>query len=185
MHSRRDKKMSKQLNKQILSPELPFEKVLELVQPMITSIFLKCHIYKDFEYYRHIAAIAVWEAWKKADPAKGLFSSYVYTTVRGEIMKELTREKRFESHFAPTDDELLNVYRIEEQGQQQGMSMWLENIMAPLKIEERKLLELFYLEGYSYAEIASELQLSIAAVKKRRLRLMIKLRQLLASKKER
>ncbi|QDP99702.1 sigma-70 family RNA polymerase sigma factor [Lysinibacillus fusiformis] len=178
--------MSKQLNKQILSPELPFETVLESVQPMITSIFLKCHIYKDFEYYRHIAAIAVWEAWKKADPAKGLFSSYVYTTVRGEIMKELTKEKRFEAHFAPMDDELLNVYRIhEEQGQQQGKSILLENIMAPLKIEERKLLELFYLEGYSYAEIASELQLSVAAVKKRRLRLVIKLRQLLASKQER
>ncbi|WP_230491908.1 hypothetical protein [Lysinibacillus sphaericus] len=34
--------MSKQHEKQLLSPELPFEKVLELVQPMITSIFLKC-----------------------------------------------------------------------------------------------------------------------------------------------
>ncbi|MFY0519392.1 RNA polymerase sigma factor [Lysinibacillus sp. UGB7] len=178
--------MSKQHEKQLLSPELPFAKVLELVQPMITSIFLKCHIYKDFDYYRHIAAIAVWEAWKKADPAKGLFSSYIYTTVRGEIMKELTKEKRIEKQFAPMDDETLNAYRIrEEQVDHEVESALLETIMLQLKMEERKLLVLFYLEDYSYEEVASELQLSVVAVKKRRVRLMIKLRQLLASKEER
>ncbi|WP_107949908.1 sigma-70 family RNA polymerase sigma factor [Lysinibacillus parviboronicapiens] len=170
--------MTKPQKQQILSPELPFEKVLELVQPMITSILLKCHIYKDFEYYRHIAAIVVWEAWKKADPEKGLFSSYVYTTVKGEIMKELTREKQFEQHFTVMDDETLNVYR-ENQLEHEGAPVLLESIMPHLNMEESKLLVLFYLEGYSYAEIANELQLTVVAVKKRRVRLMIKLRHLL------
>jgi len=174
--------MTTQHNKQKLSPELPFDEVLELVQPMITSILLRCHIYKDFEYYRHIASIAVWEAWRKSDQSKGLFSAYIYTTVKGEILKELSKEKSFENMNTPMDHETINYIRDHEMGERNPVL--IEWFMSHLKFEERKIVLLFYVEGYSYLEIAQELGLSVEAVKKRRTRIMMKLRKLLNSKEE-
>jgi RNA polymerase sigma-70 factor (ECF subfamily) len=162
---------------QILSPEQPFEEILELVQPMITSVLLKCHIYKDFEYYRHIAAIAVWKAYENANPSKGQFSAYIYTTVKGEILKELTKERRFQDNVSLISDDTLNFIRCrEEQINRLEERLLVEKIMNHLKEEEKKILQLYYLDGYRYEEIAKVLQLSVAAVKKRRTRLMNKLR---------
>ncbi|OXS68627.1 spore protein [Lysinibacillus sp. KCTC 33748] len=165
-----------------LSPELPFDEVLELVQPMITSILLKCQIYKDFEYYRHIASIAVWNAWRKADQTKGLFSAYIYTTVKGEILKELSKEKSFENMNTLVDHETINYIRDRDIGDRNPAL--LEWFMSHLKLEEGKIILLFYVEGYSYLEIAKELGVSVEAVKKRRTRIMIKLRDLLNSIEE-
>jgi len=179
VHGRQEIRMSIQ---QKLSPEQPFEEVLELVQPMITSIFLKCHIYKDFEYYRHIASIAVWEAWRKADTSKGQLSSYIYTTVKGEIIKELSKERKFEEMFTPMDDETMNYVRDHKISQRHSCP--IEYILSQLKLDERKILLLFYVEGYSYSEIAKELCISVDAVKKRRTRIMTKVRELLSTKEE-
>ena len=159
-----------------LSSEQPFEEVLEKVQPMITSIFLKLHIYKDYEYYRHIASIAVWEAWCKADPLKGIFSAYIYTTVKGELLKELKKEMTFEELHVPMDDETINYVRGFEINQRSPAD--LETLLAELKEEERAILLLFYIDGYNYAEIAQALHLSVSTVKKRRTRIMTKLRNL-------
>ncbi|MFJ7665683.1 RNA polymerase sigma factor [Lysinibacillus sp. NPDC097195] len=173
--------MSVEKHKQILSPEQPFEEILEQVQPMITSIMSKCHIYKDFAYYRHIAAIAVWQAYRKADPSKGQFTAYIYTTVKGEILKELTKERQFQDNVTVMADDTLNSIRHrEEQLNQLETCPLYEKIMHLLKEEERRLLQLLYVEGYRYEEIAEELQLSIAAVKKRRTRLISKLRRMLS-----
>lgn len=159
-----------------LSPEQPFDEVLELVQPMITSIIVKCHIYKDFEYYRHIASIAVWEAWCKADQTKGQFSAYIYTTVKGKILKELSKEKSFENNNTPMDNDTINYIREHEM--RERTPVLTACMLSYLKVEERKILLLFYVEGYSYLEIAKELGLSVDAVKKRRTRIMNKLRHL-------
>lgn len=133
--------MTTQHNEQKLSPEQSFEEVLELVQPMITSILLRCRIYKDFEYYRHIGSIAVWDAWRKADQSKGLFSAYIYTTVKGEILKELSREKSFENIHTPMDNDTINYIREHEMNE--SSSVFIERIMSHLKLEERKILLLF------------------------------------------
>lgn len=164
-------------HKQILSPQQPFEEILELVQPMITSILLKCHIYKDFEYYRHIAAIAVWKAYQKANPSNGQFSAYIYTTVKGEILKELSKNKQFQDNVTfIADDKLNNIKCQQEQIKRLEVCLLVDTIMGNLKEVDRKILQLYYLEGYKYEEIAKELQLSVVAVKKRRTRLMHKLR---------
>ncbi|MGE7841467.1 sigma-70 family RNA polymerase sigma factor [Lysinibacillus sp. NPDC093712] len=159
--------MSFEKHTQILSPEQPFEEILELVQPMITSILVKCHIYKDFEYYRHIAAIAVWKAYENADPSKGQYSAYIYTTVKGEILKELTKERRFQDNVSLMADDILNIIRcrVEQINRLEECSL-VEKIMNYLNEEERKILQLYYLDGYRYEEIAKVLQLSVAAVKK-------------------
>ena len=181
MHSRQDEPMIDAKNKAIeLSPEQSFEEVLELVQPMITAILLKCNVYKNYDYYRQVATIAVWEAWQKADPTKGMFSSYIYTTVRGRIMNELSSEQRYQSNYTLMEDETLNVLLT------RGVSIvvedcseLLEKLFESLSEEEVELLQLLYVDGYSYIEIAHQFSISVEAIKKRRMRLMTKIRSFL------
>ncbi|MFJ7736858.1 sigma-70 family RNA polymerase sigma factor [Lysinibacillus sp. NPDC097287] len=181
MHSRQDEHMIDAKKKTIeLSSEQSFEEVLELVQPMITTILLKCHVYKNYDYYRHIAAIGVWEAWQKADPAKGAFSSYIYTTVKGRIMQELTIEKRYLSNYTLMEGETLNIILTRNESMEGGHSTELvEMLFEFLQKEEIELLQLLYIDGYSYIEIAQQLSVSVDAVKKRRMRLMTKIRGLI------
>ncbi|WP_053582501.1 sigma-70 family RNA polymerase sigma factor [Lysinibacillus contaminans] len=178
MHSRQDEPMIDAKNKAIvLSPEQSFEEVLELVQPMITAILLKCNVYKNYDYYRQVAAIAVWEAWQKANPTKGKFSSYIYTTVRGRILNELSSEQRYQSSYTLMEDETLNVLLTRgESIVVEDCSELVEMLFEFLSKEEVELLQLLYVDGYSYIEIAQQFSISVEAIKKRRMRLMTKIR---------
>jgi RNA polymerase sigma factor (sigma-70 family) len=163
-------------NEQKLSPTQSFEEILECVQPMITVILKQLHIYKEFDYYRHIASIAVWRAWLKADPAKGQFSAYIYSSIKGEILNELSKEKSYKERITVVDDETLDYVHSEfEGGENQKNSIDLESILTQLKQIERKILLLYYVEGYNDQEIAKVLGLSVAASKKRRARIFQRL----------
>ncbi len=164
-------------NDQNLSSTQSFEEILEAVQPMITTILTQLHIYKDFDYYRHIASIAVWRAWLKADPAKGQFSAYLYSWIKGEILNELSKEKNYTERMTVVDDETLNyiLNELEERDNQKNPSS-LEIMLSQLKQIERKILLLYYAEDYSDPEIANALGLSVAAIKKRRVRLVQRLK---------
>lgn len=180
MHSRQDETMNDVKKTAIeLSPEQSFEEVLELVQPMITSIILKCNVYKDYDYYRHVATIAVWEAWQKADPTRGMFSSYIYTTVRGYILKELSSEQRYQRNCTPIEGELLSVLLTRRESiVGADCAELIEELFESLSKEEIEFLHLLYVDGYSYIEIARHFSKSVAAIKKRRTRLMTKIRNL-------
>lgn len=175
MHSHLEQDMEK-----ILLPEQSFEEVLELVQPMITAILVKCKVYKDYDYYRHIAAIAVWEAWQKADPAKGVFSSYIYTSIRGRILNELSSENKYNHNFTIVKDDTLSVLLTRSMSLvAKGHSELLEILFERLTKDEIELLQLIYIDGYNYKEIAQRLSISVDAIKKRRTRLMAKIRTVL------
>lgn len=178
MHSRQEETMIDAKKKTMeLSPEQSFEEVLELVQPMITAILMKCRVYKNYDDYRHLASIAVWEAWQKADPTKGMFSSYIYTTVKGRILKELTSERRYQSNCTLMEDETLNVLLTRDASMEvEDYSELVEKLFESLSKEEIELLQLYYVDGYSYVEIAQLFSISVEAVKKRRVRLMTKIR---------
>ena len=164
-------------NNHKLSLTQSFEEILEAVQPMITAIFTQLHIYKDFDYYRHIASIAVWRAWLKADPAKGQFSAYLYSSIKGEILNELSKEKNNSERITVVDGETLNFILSDMEGwdNQKNPSL-LEIKLSQLKQIEREILLLYYVEGYSDQEIANALGLSAVAIKKRRGRIIQRLK---------
>ncbi|MED3797752.1 sigma-70 family RNA polymerase sigma factor [Lysinibacillus capsici] len=164
-------------NNHQLSLTQSFEEILEAVQPMITAIFTQLHIYKDFDYYRHIASIAVWRAWLKADPAKGQFSAYLYSSIKGEILNELSKEKNNSERITVVDGETLNFILSDMEGwdNQKNPSL-LEIKLSQLKQIEREILLLYYVEGYSDQEIANALGLSAVAIKKRRGRIIQRLK---------
>lgn len=173
-----DRKSSMSIqNNQKLSFTQSFEEILEAVQPMITAILTQLHIYKDFDYYRHIASIAVWRAWLKADSAKGQFSAYLYSSIKGEILNELSKEKNYRERMTVVDDETMNyILSEQEERDNQKNSNSLEMMLAELKQIERKILLLYYVEGYSDLEIANALDLSVVAIKKRRARIIQRLK---------
>ncbi|GLC88344.1 sigma-70 family RNA polymerase sigma factor [Lysinibacillus piscis] len=161
-----------------LFPEQPFEELLQAVQPMITAICVKCRIYKEHDYYRQIASIAAWEAWKKADCSKGVFSSYVYTSIRGAILNELSKERISMELYTPTmDDTLYFLYQEYYEQYEEQTEYAMEQLLSALSEEEKIILFRWYMEGYSYIEIAKELQLSVEAVKKRSIRMRAKLQK--------
>lgn len=161
-----------------LSSTQTFEEVLEAVQPMITSIITKLQIYKDFDYYRQIASIAVWKAWLKAQPAKGQFSAYIYSSIKGEILNELSKEKNYLERITVVEDETLHYMLSErERGESQKSSDYLECIFTQLEQGERHIILLYYVAGYNDREIADILGLSNAVSKKRRMRVIQRLRE--------
>lgn len=168
-------------NNHKLSLTQSFEEILEAVQPMITAILTQLHIYKDFDYYRHIASIAVWRAWLKADPAKGQFSAYLYSSIKGEILNELSKEKNYSERITVVDGETLNFILSDLEGwdNQKNPSL-LEIKLSQLKQIEREILLLYYVEGYSDQEIANALGLSAVAIKKRRGRIIQRLKHQLS-----
>lgn len=160
-----------------LSSTQTFEEVLEAVQPMITSIITKLQIYKDFDSYRQIASIAVWKAWLKAQPAKGQFSAFIYSSIKGEILNELSKEKKYLERITVVEDETLHYMLSErERGESQKSSDYLESILTQLEQGERNIIFLYYVAGYNDREIADILDLSIAVCKKRRMRVIQRLR---------
>lgn len=98
--------------------------------------------------------------------------------MKGEILKELTKERRFQDNELLMADDTLNFIRCrEKQINPLGECLLVEKIMDQLTENEKKILQLYYLDGYRYEEIAKVLQVSVAAIKKRRTRLIKKLRR--------
>ncbi|MEG0260990.1 MAG: sigma-70 family RNA polymerase sigma factor [Lysinibacillus sp.] len=164
--------------KVVLPPQVSddFEAVLEQVQPMITAILKKCHVYKNFDHYRQIAAIAVWDAWRNADATKGNFSAYIYTMVQGRVKMELLNENQYAERYALIEDDKMNVL-INRRGTEGFQpTELLEGILDQLTVEERKLLEKIYIEGCDYVELEKVYGISIETIRKRRNRLIQKIR---------
>lgn len=75
------------------------------------------------------------------------------------------------------DDETMNyILSEQEERDNQKNSNFLEMMLAELKQIERKILLLYYVEGYSDLEIANALDLSVVAIKKRRARIIQRLK---------
>ncbi|QBK27041.1 sigma factor [Ureibacillus thermophilus] len=82
-----------------------FDQVLEQYTPMINSVLKRAKVYKNHEYYRHCATIALWEAWRKYDPVHGPFAPFAYRYMLTTIYREMTKENHYEEHYASYEKE--------------------------------------------------------------------------------
>lgn len=71
-----------------------FEEVANQYAPMISAIIRKLHIYRDFETFRQIGNIALWQAWQRFDDAKGNFTPFAYRSIQGAMLDELKRDTK-------------------------------------------------------------------------------------------
>lgn len=83
--------------------EHEFEVILERFAPLIKKQMVSLNIYKDFDEFYQIGRIAVWEALKKYDPAKGAFPAFAAITIRGKMLDYLKKENRYEERHVASN----------------------------------------------------------------------------------
>lgn len=149
------------------------EEVLKQYSPMISALIRKLNIYRDFDTYRQIGEVALWQAWMRFDEKKGDFTPYAYRSIQGAMLDELNRENRFSIRFEVMEDpghdtpaELTDPNLLPE---------WLEHVN--LSSKERVLLQKLFIEGEEMAELAVNQGVSLSALKKRKTRVFEKIRK--------
>ena len=80
-----------------------FENVVKLYEPLIKKFLSKYHLVYDYEEYQQIARIALWEAYHRYNPEKGSFPSFASATVRGRLLTEIKKRKRYDDVHEMTD----------------------------------------------------------------------------------
>ncbi|WP_416145101.1 sigma-70 family RNA polymerase sigma factor [Planococcus koreensis] len=148
------------------------EEVLQQYTPMISALIRKLHIYRDFETYRQIGEVALWQAWLRFDETKGDFTPFAYRSIHGAMLDELNRENRFSIRFTlmenPGAEEPANPLL------ENKLPEWLESIR--LSAQEKSLLEDLFINSESIRKLAEQQGLSVSGLKKRKGRALEKIR---------
>ncbi|WP_100332419.1 sigma-70 family RNA polymerase sigma factor [Bacillus xiapuensis] len=142
-----------------------FEDLLETYSPMIHHVMKTLRIYKNREEFLQIGRIALWEADQNFDQAKGKFSSYAYTCIRGRMLDALKKSARREQRYV-YPKECFWEGTADEQGEK---ALELETLLAyarGLTDRETTWLLLTFYKGMTMAEIAAQQNVSLSAVKK-------------------
>lgn len=158
-----------------------FEDVLKQYEPMISANIRKLHIYRDFDQYRQIGRVALWQAWQRFDVEKGHFTPFAYRSIRGAMLDELKRESRHEEHVMLTEDEVLTEWLEAKEEWLEPRSETLQLAMESLSLQDRRLLNWLFTERRTQAECACLADVSVPAIKKRRERILLKMRRLLVT----
>lgn len=148
-----------------------FEEVAVQYAPMISALIRKLHIYRDYDTFRQIGNIALWQAWQRFEDSKGNFTPFAYRSIQGAMLDELKRETRRNDQGNYTNDGVRekNTERMGEE-----LPEWLE--VKQLTAHERWLLDAYFVKGFSLSELAELEKISLAGMKKRRERLLKKLK---------
>lgn len=155
-----------------------FEEILKQYEPMIKSILRKTNIYKNHDHFYQVACIALWQAWRNFDSTKGHFPSYAYRVVQTSIYREMHKDNQYMKRHIPVEkDELSIVGQSNDlKNMPYGHVTTLETLAAYLTEEEFELLKDLYYHQYKYEELTHKYNASVAALKKRRDRIIKKLR---------
>lgn len=148
-----------------------FEEVAMQYAPMVSAVIRKLHIYRDFDTYRQVGNIALWQAWQRFDDEKGNFTPFAYRSIRGAMLDELKRETR-------RNDQASHMGSIQEEVGEaivEGLPDWLE--VGQLNDQEKWLLEALYIKDCKLSDLAASEGISLAGMKKRRERLLKKLKE--------
>lgn len=150
-----------------------FTEVAEQYAPMISSIIRKLNIYTDYEAFRQLGFIALWQAWEKHDPEIGHFAPFAYRSIKGAMKDELTRRQKGGKKVKNSDLFLEEEEAVEWVAEQ--LPYWLDD--ALLSPKERQLLQELYVDGYSLTELQKRYGVTLSAMKKRRGRTLSKIRE--------
>lgn len=157
-----------------------FDDVLIQYEPMISASLRKLNIYRDHETFRQAGRIALWQAWTRYEEGKGHFAPFASRSIRGAMLDELNKENRFIDHHMQTEDEILSVLReIEPLPIAEAWSDRIEKAFEQLTTAEKMLVQWLFVEGLTQIECAEKAGISVAGVKKRRERMIVKLRHVL------
>ena len=153
-----------------------FEDVLEQYEPMISASIRKLNIYRDHESFRQAGRVALWQAWNRFDETKGNFTPFAYRSIRGAMLDELKKENHFEEHVTQMEDEFLENVIETKLDVHYGASNGLAEALDILSPAERDLVKWLFIEGFTLTECAERVGITVAGIKKRRERMLLRLR---------
>ena len=134
----------------------------------------KLRITKNRDDLYQVGCLALWQACTTFDCSKGVFEMYAYSLVRFALIVEMKKISRHEESITLVEDHKMEL---------------LANTLAPpkvvnvflmdeLTVEEHRLLQKIFIEGWRNEDVAKAEGKTIEAIKKRRQRLLKKLRAL-------
>ncbi|WP_243291696.1 sigma-70 family RNA polymerase sigma factor [Bacillus sp. FJAT-47783] len=142
-----------------------FSTILKEYNGMIYHLLKNLNIHdRENEFYQ-IAAIALWKATESFDPKKGTFSTFAYAYIKGELLTELRRRKKFYDHHALRDEWSFDVEEEYTQDMDVESFIWLEQLSDVLTPNQLKWVKAYCIEGKPPIVIAEELGVTIAQVK--------------------
>lgn len=150
-----------------------FEDILTQYEPMISASIRQLNIYRDHDSFRQTGRIALWQAWNRFDQEKGNFTPFAFRSIRGAMLDELKKESRFEEFIIQMEEGALEFI---PDGVAYDWSDRLADALARLSFNERELIQWLFIEGLTLAECAAQIGITVAGVKKRRERMLVKLR---------
>lgn len=156
-----------------------FEEVLDQFEPMIYSCLRKLRIYKNHDSFIQVGRVGLWKAWQRYDSSKGDFAPFAYRSIYGSLLDELKKVVTEES-VIPADDQTLEIML----NKQVLVLEWSEKIieaLSQLNLHEQKLIQLLFVDRCTLDEVALQLGITKAGVKKRRERTLDKLKQIISN----
>ncbi|MBP3953175.1 sigma-70 family RNA polymerase sigma factor [Bacillus suaedae] len=155
---------------------IDFQEVSVQFEPLIRGQIKKLNLYRSYDEYYQLGLIALWEACQRFDPEKGAFEAFALHTVRGHMLMQLKREKRFSDRHFLGDDAMQaveSVVAIEPEDLQ-----LFDDYLNHLSERERAWFIEAIVQGKKPAMIASEYQVSVNTVSTWRKNALKKLRVL-------
>lgn len=156
-----------------------FEEVLTQFEPMIYASLRKLRIYKNHDAFIQVGRIGLWQAWQRYDKTKGDFAPFAYRSIYGSLLDELKRATN-EELTIPAEDQTLEFLLNQPKSVTQDWDQ-LQVAISQLKPHEQQLIYLLFFNGSSLDEVAVQLCITKAGVKKRRERTLEKLRRLMTT----
>jgi len=150
----------KQTNSGRIKPKT-FEDCLLQYSPMVKSLIKTLRIYKNFEDYYQVGLVALWQAYEHFKEEKGSFSNHAYTTVRGHLLNEMTKESKYDQRFVVVDS-----YKEEVHYHDKAFlfDQFISHLDGVSSLQKRILVERFYLSK-SFSEIAKRYKMPEASVR--------------------
>ena len=161
-----------------------FEEVLTQYEPMISASMRKLNIYRDHDSFRQAGRVALWQAWTRYEEGRGHFAPFASISIRGAMLDLLKKEVRFEENVMQTEEDVLEFLNDIESPVGDEWSDRLSLAFNVLNAAEREFIHWYFVEGLSQAECAEKAGVSVAGIKKRRHRMLVKLREVLQDTSE-
>jgi RNA polymerase sigma factor (sigma-70 family) len=156
-----------------------FESVVKLYEPLVKKFLAKYHLIYDFDEYQQIAWIALWDAYRHYDPKKGPFPAFASATLRGCLLTEIKRRKKYSDLHETTDQiQELSSYESMDEGDQFELMFNLSHLSR----REREWLKAAIFEDQSTKEIASSYHVTQDTVRSWKKSAIKKLKQQLKGK---
>lgn len=148
-----------------------FESVYKQYEPMIFAVMRKLNIFTDYEEYYQVGLIALWQALEQYKGPVRNVNGYIYRTIYYDMIEEIRRQSRKQSH-EQIQEQIPDILWHEPTEEM----LLLQQILQTLCLEDREIVQAFYIHQLTDEQIARKIGKNKDAVKKKRQRAIMKLK---------